>query len=496
MAQRSRKKCSTLCLLIAIPLVFFATSPVLLQKSPIFTTTADTKCHTTTVDAPRFNDLDNQYVVWPTAPVNHSNVPAWTKFKATLEAYSHFHQHGIEKLQGGHQSPAVRTLTWACSQNSCAGLGDQLLRLQMFFLLAVISDRVFTVYWDDNLKESTKYLGHNEIDWRFFDKNLGMCSDANMACSDRIYTIKSVFGFAWNKEEVAQFGDILFGPTQHITVTGLVYASLTIFTDEEWLKSASTINSGLEKIGVKEILSFEGEAAFTAAHSSLWYSLLHTFGIHRLMEVPEANNGRIKVTTPLLFLGHTIFCYLFKISKRVAEEAAQMSTALGLQPQQYMSVHLRTGFKGTVYEESIATRWLHRNWKIFDDEDVWACIMDYSLKLADHRIGAGSPVYLSTDSDLVRKWAVNKYSPRVRMAEGMATHSAHSKTTCDNAQTSLWTDLFILSNAHTIVHGVSSFATIATLLFPTELVRQPLIMYDEEQGCIASHVGKSVSCIC
>ena len=428
-------------------------------------------------------------MVWPTAPINHSSAPAWTKFKAALDAYSHFHKRGIEKLQGG-QSSAVRTLTWACSQNNCAGLGDQLIRLQLFFLLAVISDRVFTVYWDDNLKESTKYLGHNEIDWRFFDKNQGMCSDANMACSDKIYTMKSAFGFSWNKEEVVQFGNDLFGPTQHITVTGLVYASLTFLT-EDWLKSLSAINSGLEKIGINEIVSFEDEAAFTAGHRNLWYSLLH-----RIVEVPEVNNGRIKVTTPLLFLGHTIFCYLFKISKRVSEEAAQMTTAMGIQPQQYVSVHLRTGFKGTVYEESIATRWLHRNWKIFDDEEVWACIMDYSLSIADHRIGAGSPVYLSTDSDLARKWAVNKYSPRLRTSEGMATHSAHSKTTCDNAQTSLWTDLFILSNAHTMVHGVSSFATIATLLFPTELGRQPLIMYDGEQGCIASHVGKSVSCIC
>lgn len=490
MSPRNRRKC-TLCVLVAIPFVFFLASPVLLQKSPIFKTTADAKCYAT----PKSNDLDNQYESWPTAPNNHSSEPGWVKFKAALGAYSRFHKRGIERLRTDPGSD-VRTLTWACSQNSCAGLGDQLLRLQLFFLLAIISDRVFTIYWDDNLKESTKYLGHNEIDWTFFDDNLGMCSDADMTCSDRIYTTTSMFGFGWNKKEFAQFSETLKGPTQHITVTGLVYVSLTLLTNEDWLDPASAVNTGLEKIGVNEILSLGDENSFTVGHRTLWYSLLHTFGIHHLVEVPEINNGRVKASEPLIHLGHNIFCYLFKISKSVALEVAQAKAALVIRAQQYVSVHLRTGFKGTIYEESIATRWLHRNWKIFEDEDVWACIMDYSLTLADTRIGPGSPVYLSTDSDLARKWALARYNPRVRMSKGVVTHSAHSKTTCDKAQTSLWTDIFILGDAHTMIRGDSSFATIATFLFPMELQRQSLIMYNEELRCIASYVGKSVSCIC
>ena len=313
-------------MLTTLPFVFFLLSPVLLQRSPIFKTTANTKCDAT-ADVPKVNKLDSQFVSWPTAANNNSNALAWKKFTAALEAYSRFHKNGIKKLLTGSGSD-VRTLTWACSQNSCAGLGDQLLRLQFFSLLAMVSDRVFTVYWDDNLKETTKYLGHNEIDWTFFDKTLGMCSDADMTCSDRIYTTTSIFGFGWNKKEFAKFGDVLVGPTQHITVTGLVYASLTFFTHEDWLRSSNAINKGLETIGVNDILSVVGENSFTAGHRTLWYSLLHAFGIHHPIEVPEINSDQIKMSEPLLQLGHTIFCYLFKISKRVSSEVSQMKASL------------------------------------------------------------------------------------------------------------------------------------------------------------------------
>ena len=493
LCRLNSRKC-TLCALAAIPFLFFLLSPVLLQRSPIFKTTADTKCDVT-ADVPKVNELDSQFVSWPTAAKNQSTAPAWKKFTTALQRYSRLHKNGLEKLRTGSGSD-VRTLTWACSQNSCAGLGDQFLRLQLFLLLAMVSNRVFTIYWDANLKETTKYLGHNEIDWTFFDSSLGMCSDADMTCSDRIYTTTSMFGFGWNKKELAKFGDVLVGPTQHITVTGLVYATLTLLTREDWLRSSSAINSGLEKIGVYEILSLVGENSFTVEHRTLWYSLLHAFGIHHLVEVPEINSGQMKLTEPLVHLGHTIFSYLFKISKRVGSEVAQLKTALRIQGQHYVSVHLRTGFKGSMYEESVATRWLHRNWKIFEDTDVWECIMDYSLSLADKKVGKGSPVYLSTDSDLAKKWASRKYNERIRISEGVLTHSAHTKTTCGNAQMSLWTDLLILGDSHSMIHGDSSFATVATFLFPMDLERQPLIMYNGERSCIASYVGKTVSCIC
>ena len=47
--------------------------------------------------------------------------------------------------------------------------------------------------------------------------------------------------------------------------------------------------------------------------------------------------------------------------------------------------------------------------------------MDYSPRLADKRVGHGSPVYLSTDSDLARTWVLSKYNQRVRISEGVLT---------------------------------------------------------------------------
>ena len=47
-----------------------------------------------------------------------------------------------------------------------------------------------------------------------------------------------------------------------------------------------------------------------------------------------------------------------------------------------------------------------------------------------------------------------------------------------------------------MVHGDSSYATNAAFLRPIPIAMQSWVMEDSERGCIVSHVGSNVTCIC
>ena len=83
----------------------------------------------------------------------------WTRFVQALEKYRTFHRRKLQQMKESSDSDVnVRTLTWACSRDKCTGVGDQLIRIQYFLLLAMMSDRMFTIHWDEKLK---KVVAHN-----------------------------------------------------------------------------------------------------------------------------------------------------------------------------------------------------------------------------------------------------------------------------------------------------------------------------------------------
>ena len=64
----------------------------------------------------------------------------WSVFTSALHTYKEFHNAGVKQLRA---TPAtqVRTLTWSCKEPGilCAGIGDQLRRIAVTFLLSVVS---------------------------------------------------------------------------------------------------------------------------------------------------------------------------------------------------------------------------------------------------------------------------------------------------------------------------------------------------------------------
>ena len=77
------------------------------------------------------------------------------------------------------------------------------------------------------------------------------------------------------------------------------------------------------------------------------------------------SSGRVIAYEPIFQVSHVIFCYLFQFPHALVAEVDKISKSLEIADKKYLAVHLRTGFKGTKYEESYVTCWIHRNWKFF-----------------------------------------------------------------------------------------------------------------------------------
>ena len=533
------KKKAPIWLGVVFLLLFFLVSPLLMPHSPILDLegsqcaldSKQNKQERTTRNHPR-EAFGGEFESCPASTFPGEDAhDGWRTFRKALERYSRFHKEKLKKLKESETGEGVKTLTWACSQSKCSGLGDQLFRIQYFFLLAMMSDRIFTIYWDDALERSARYLIPNEIDWSYFDHSKGMCTDRNSVfaskrCSKTTFSCSSMWGFGWTKDEFAHFGDVLFSSEQHVTVTGDVTAYVMFINKDFYMDPGQKILAGFDKLGLNDIFIEENpNDTVSCGHNPLWYSMLHKLGAHHVMEIPEVSSGRVVAYEPLFQVSHVIFCYLFMFPQVLVAEVDKISKSLEIADRKYLAVHLRTGFKGTKYEESYITRWIHRNWKFFDDVNVWDGIMAHSFDLADRMIGPGSPVYLCTDTDVAKERFQKKYGYRLRIADLSLSHSAHSRSKCetksqdmaedvqetpatpqntpgetrsiyDDPYVSMWIDFFLLGRAHIMVHGDSSFSVNACFLRPLPHLSQSWVMHDDDRNCIASYMGSNTSCIC
>ena len=88
-----------------------------------------------------------------------------------INDYQVFHSDGIRKLNSGKSSD-VRTLTWHCTDTyDCGGLGHRVNGITTFLLLAIASNRVLLLKWDEMSIENV-YLLPNMIDWRYPNHSL------------------------------------------------------------------------------------------------------------------------------------------------------------------------------------------------------------------------------------------------------------------------------------------------------------------------------------
>ena len=94
------------------------------------------------------------------------------------------------------------------------------------------------------------------------------------------------------------------------------------------------------------------------------YSALEWFGLTGLFGIQAVNNGHVQATDAWIQMNHVIFHYLFTFRNDLLTQVEQMKTALQLNTQPYLAVHLRTGFVGSPHVESFKARqWQFKNWE-------------------------------------------------------------------------------------------------------------------------------------
>lgn len=420
----------------------------------------------------------------PTYHPQLSEREAWATFDASMKSYKTLHRQGLDDL---NKQRRVRTLTVLCADQMCGGYGDQMYRVHFFFLMALMSNRVFTIYWGDFYRKATRHLEPNQIDWNVTNtSSVGMCADGQLLCS-HAKRYPSTSSFAWSTSKYEEFGEVLFGNEQHVIVHGNVFINPMLICDDSLMDTGRLITEGLEKLGIRAILARGRNQQVYYTQSSLWYSVV-------LRIIGDMGRFTVEASDPWVHLNHAIFNYLFKFREEILDHVNNVKKVLGINQQPYLALHLRTGFKGTAAEEKWNYLWSLKNWKLFEDESAWSCILGYCHRLADTLIGPNAPIYLATDSTVTKEWAVRVYGSRIRTASFVPFHFAGGSHNQD--EKSVWVDFLILSGAQVLVHGDSSYAINAAFLMPIPITRQSWTSHSRTKGCLASHIGNNVTCMC
>ena len=367
---------------------------------------------------------------------------AWVAFKGHMDNYIDFHHHQLQKLKSGDSS--IRTLTWSCRDPvECCGIGDQLYIIQQALVYAVISNRVLSLHWNPTSYETMKYLKPHKIDWTYFNRSQGM--------KDFHSRDQYKMGMSRTAEYYEPFYEQLMGEDRvHLTV-----------------------NHELQVPFIRGIRM--------AAESVALNGTLAQFGITTLL---IQNSTRM----PLEVFSGELLRYLFLFDSRVVEKVDNIQRQLGLLNKPYLAVHIRTGFLGMEQDEG-KRRFNSR--KAFRNSTDWEKTIACSIRRANHLYGPENPIYLATDSNLVKKLALSKYGGRrVKMVNLTLQHAALTTpklrgtdkpstkfpevTGSDEFNTTdvlrvssvdgymaTWVDFLLMARAGALVHSISGFSVTA-----------------------------------
>lgn len=340
----------------------------------------------------------------------------WKAFMSTLKHYKHFHgsqlmrlkQQMVDKSYPNNNSNRVRTLMWSCdhSVHMCSGLGAQFRNILSAFILSMMTQRVFFINLG-KIEKKTMLIETNEIDWSSSNESLGMhkYSDfqvPHVNCTCRDY---------------AKLQYLLKSRMPHITLS-LSVGSIMHCINDPW------VGKGLNALGLSS---------------------------------PARKENFIDL------LSGVVWRFLFTLPGNLVNIVKQRELSLGLRNRRYISVHIRTGFLGSTFEEKKNTTVK----KIQKDKMSWDSVLKCSLKLANKLVGTNSPIFLATDSPLVKEWTLKRYSKRVRTLPIEIIHSDKPKTWKQGSKSAfmdMWTDILLLAKGKVLVLSHSGFSRLALQL--------------------------------
>ena len=335
----------------------------------------------------------------------------WKPFLSALERYRHFHHSQLMVLEQQHfdnkSSGSIHTLTWSCdhSLQMCSGLGARFRNILSAFVYALITNRVFLIHLGD-IDRSMMLIETNKINWSFFSEKLGMHKYNDFQLTRATRSCSNI-----------QKLQHMLKSNIHVTLS-FSFGGLCL--DDPWIQKG-----------------------------------LSALGLSTLMKKPNFAD----------LLAGVIWRFLFTLPSNLVEDVKHIEKSFRLQGRNYVSVHIRTGFLGSVFEE----RKNNTPKKLQKDKESWEDTMKCSLKLADEHVGKNSPVFLATDSHKVKDWALKKkYGRRIRTSQiKNIVHSDHPKTwkrVGSSAFRGMWTDILLLAKGKLIVLSHSGFSHFALQL--------------------------------
>ena len=372
----------------------------------------------------------------------------YAKFLEVLAIYTAFHAH--ERRREG-----ARRLVWICdAHRACGGLADRIKGVTYALLLAVLSRRVLLLDWRDRQFGEQTYLEPHLLNW-------------NLTQEERKRAYPRQEYESYYEQEHNPEGDLVGKSPPgdsvafvHIFSTlGGIGVDLTpesLKTNLEAIEGRSTwviLESNMEPCSLVNKTQTASQQWIEQGVAALGLDKLSPYDIDSLVGV--------------------VFRYLFQFSAEILREVSAAREVLGLRDAAYVGVHVRTGFAGSVQQESV------KHPKLYRSALQWESTLSCAYRHAVEQLGDRALLFLATDSSLVknRTLDVRRYGGRLRCLDNPVVHldrlegSPHQAGEFEREGVlSAWVELVLLAESQSIVMGESGFAFLAHSLCFTQTV--------------------------
>ena len=318
-----------------------------------------------------------------------------------LADYAIWHKRMRKALTEGQQVP---TLTWFCN-HICGGIGDRLRGIFFTLFTAIMSNRLFLIQWTMPF--------HPELQHSLFNAAIINWDIPNYRRKGTIWKHASIMS-------TGKWTTFLYA-INHIVFNDSV-THVSVKSNMKW----TVYGGGLSQLSENVKYSFS-QKSLSIASASLW----------------------LKNKTPHL---HGIMQrYLFRVNPKVEMLADSLMKKIGLLASPYITVHIRTGFLGTLNES-------RRVFDKFTHQNAWKVLVECGIRKAENLRSGSTPVLLITDSNIVKDWAKELYQGRVLVTEGESVHidKVHSVSQIRESEERAGVELLMMARSSAL--GLSTFS--------------------------------------
>ena len=301
---------------------------------------------------------------------------------------------------------SVRSLIWYCIDSCGGGIGDHMRGIYSAFLLAVATNRTFFVYRSDENRIAESMDPHT-IDWRPISSCITVHSDQVLSS-----------GCIHDPSLIDRLNS-----TQNIYVSGTICVMPLI----ESMNHSSTAkeNTLLQKVLLP--------LSWKMRHLHCLLSMTHQF--------------------------------LFQESQSLTTNAISSLTQLNLQPQKYVSVHIRTGFMSYYFVDVLPTKQYFTGNRFASSVDSWKGMLDCTVDIANRFLGVESKIFVASDDQRPKEWAMETYGSRVTSLDIHPIHTNYPHWTGNGSihqsYHDNWLEMSVMAQSYALVMIPSGFSDTA-----------------------------------